>query len=41
MGIDPIFSMFRAMSNSTGDVAVALVAAKAEGLVDLSKYMKG
>ncbi len=38
MGIDPIFSMFRAMSNSTGDVAVALVVAKTEGLVDLDKY---
>lgn len=34
MGIDPILSMFRAMSNTAGDAAVALVVAKSEKLVD-------
>ena len=38
MGIDPILSMFRATSNTTGDAAVSLAVAKTEGLLDLNVY---
>ncbi len=38
MGIDPILSMFRATSNTTGDAAVSLAVAKTEGLLDLQTY---
>ncbi len=38
MGIDPILSMFRSAINTTGDVAVSLIVAKTEQLLDLEKY---
>ena len=38
MGIDPILSMFRATSNTSGDAAVSLAVAKTEGLLDLNVY---
>lgn len=40
MGIDPIFGMFRAASNSTGDAAVSLIVAKTEGLLDREIYFQ-
>lgn len=38
MGVDPIMSMFRTMSNCTGDVAVSLIVAKTEKKVDETVY---
>ncbi len=38
MGIDSIVGMFRTASNTTGDVAISLVVAKLENLVDLEVY---
>ena len=38
MGIDALCGMFRAMSNSTGDVAASLIVAKSEKLLDRNKY---
>ena len=38
MGIYPILDMFDTMSNTTGDVAAALIVAKSEGLLDIEKY---
>ncbi|MCR5006250.1 MAG: cation:dicarboxylase symporter family transporter [Clostridiales bacterium] len=38
IGVYPILDMFSTMSNTTGDVAAALIVAKREGLVDLDKY---
>ena len=38
IGVYPILDMFSTMSNTTGDVAAALIVAKREGLVDLGKY---
>jgi Na+/H+-dicarboxylate symporter len=40
MGIDSILGMFRVAVNSTGDVAVSLIVAKTEHLVDLETYRK-
>lgn len=40
IGIYPFFDMFTTMSNTTGDVAAALVVAKREGLVDMNVYNK-
>lgn len=38
MAIDSIVSMFRSASNTTGDVAISLVVARMEKLVDLDTY---
>jgi Na+/H+-dicarboxylate symporter len=38
MGIDSILGMFRVVVNSTGDVAVSLIVAKSEHLLDVEKY---
>lgn len=38
MGIDSILGMFRVAVNSTGDVAVSLIVAKSENLLDTEKY---
>ena len=38
MGIDSFVGMFRAMSNSLGDVAVTAIVAKSEGLMDMEVY---
>lgn len=38
MGIDPFFSMLRAMSNCTGDVVASLVVSKSEKLLDVEMY---
>ena len=38
MGIDSIVGMFRTASNTTGDVAISLVVARLENLVDLEVY---
>lgn len=38
MGIDSLLGMFRVAVNSTGDVAVSLIVAKTEGLLDVKKY---
>lgn len=38
MGIDSLLGMFRVVANSTGDVAVSLIVAKTENLVDTKKY---
>ena len=40
IGIYPFFDMFTTMSNTTGDVAAALVVAKREGLVDMDVYSR-
>ena len=40
IGIYPFFDMFTTMSNTTGDVAAALIVARNEGLVDLDVYKK-
>ena len=41
MGIDTILDMCQAMSNTTGDAAVALIVAKRTGLLDVKKYYEG
>ncbi|SEL90866.1 Na+/H+-dicarboxylate symporter [Butyrivibrio sp. ob235] len=38
IGIHPIIDMFETMSNTTGDVAAALIVAKTEGLLDVDLY---
>jgi Na+/H+-dicarboxylate symporter len=38
MGVDAILGMFRVVMNSTGDVAVSLIVAKSENLLDVEKY---
>ncbi|MCD8104627.1 MAG: dicarboxylate/amino acid:cation symporter [Lachnospiraceae bacterium] len=38
MGIDSILGMFRVAVNSTGDVAVSLIVAKTEKMLDIDKY---
>ena len=38
MGIDSLLGMFRVAVNSTGDVAVSLIVAKSEKLLDVEKY---
>ncbi|MCD7868555.1 MAG: dicarboxylate/amino acid:cation symporter [Clostridiales bacterium] len=38
MGIDSILGMFRVAVNSTGDVAVSLIVARTEKLLDMEKY---
>ncbi|WP_026498671.1 dicarboxylate/amino acid:cation symporter [Butyrivibrio sp. WCD2001] len=38
MGIHPIIDMIDTMSNTTGDVAAALIVAKTENLLDLDKF---
>ncbi len=38
MGVDSLLDMFRTMSNTTGDMAVSLIVAKNEGLVDMEVY---
>jgi Na+/H+-dicarboxylate symporter len=40
MGIDSILGMFRVAVNSTGDVAVSLIVAKTEHLLDIETYKK-
>ena len=38
MGIDSFVGMFRCMSNSAGDVAVSILVAKLENMLDMGKY---
>ncbi len=38
MGVDSLLDMFRTASNTTGDVAVTLIVAKTEKLLDIEKY---
>ena len=38
MGIDSVIDMFRTVSNTTGDMAVTLIVAKLENLLDVMKY---
>ena len=38
MGIDSVIDMFRTVSNTTGDMAVTLIVAKQENLLDINKY---
>ncbi|MCR5090517.1 MAG: dicarboxylate/amino acid:cation symporter [Oscillospiraceae bacterium] len=38
MGVDSLLDMFRTTSNTTGDMAVTLVVAKSEGLLDMEIY---
>ena len=38
MGIDSLLGMFRTAVNSAGDVAVSLIVAKSEKLLDVEKY---
>ena len=38
MGIDSLLGMLRTAVNSTGDVAVSLIVAKTENLLDCEKY---
>ena len=38
MGIDSLLGMFRTAVNSAGDVAVSLIVAKSENLLDVEKY---
>ncbi len=38
LGIAPFLDMFDTMSNTTGDMAAALIVAKREGLLDIEKY---
>lgn len=40
MGIDSLLGMFRTAVNSTGDVAVSLIVAKSEKLIDTEKYLQ-
>ena len=40
MGIDPLIGMLRCMSNCLGDVAVSMIVAKQEGILDLEAYKK-
>ena len=40
MAIDSIVGMFRAASNTAGDVAISLVVARLEHLLDLDVYHK-
>lgn len=38
MGIAPIMDMFDTMSNTTGDVAAALIVSRSENLIDIEKF---
>ncbi len=38
IAINPILDMFDTMSNTTGDMAAAVIVAKSEGLINLEKY---
>ncbi len=38
MGVDSLLDMFRTASNTTGDMAVSLIVAKSEGLLDMDVY---
>ena len=38
MGVDSLIDMFRTVSNTTGDMAVTLIVAKHENLLDMKKY---
>lgn len=38
LGVDAIFDMIQAVSNTTGDAVVSLVVSKSEGLLDVKKY---
>ncbi len=38
MGVDSLLDMFRTVSNTTGDMAVTLIVAKLEKLLDIEKY---
>ncbi|WP_022776939.1 cation:dicarboxylate symporter family transporter [Butyrivibrio sp. AE3009] len=40
LGIDAILDMIRTVSNTTGDIAVSLIVAKSENLVDMTKWEK-
>ena len=40
MGIDPLLGMLRTMSNCLGDVAVSLIVARSENLLDMDVYQK-
>ena len=39
MGVDSLLDMFRTVSNTTGDMAVTLIVAKSENLLDMEKYL--
>lgn len=38
MGIDTLMGMLRCMNNCLGDVAISIVVAKQEGLLDVGTY---
>ncbi len=38
MGVDSLLDMLRTVSNTTGDIAVTLIVAKSEGLIDMETY---
>ncbi len=38
IGVDSLIDMFRTVSNTTGDMAVTLIVAKQEKLLDIKKY---
>ncbi len=38
IAINPVLDMFDTMSNTTGDMAAAVIVARSEGLIDLDKY---
>lgn len=40
MGIDPLLGMLRTLSNCLGDVAVSMIVAKSENLLDMDAYYK-
>ena len=40
LGIDAILDMIRTVSITTGDIAVSLIVAKSENLVDMTKWEK-
>lgn len=39
IGVDALIDMFRTVSNTTGDMAVTLIVAKKENLLDMKKYL--
>ena len=38
IGIDALMGMFRTVTNVTGDVAVTLMVAKTENMLDMEKF---
>ena len=39
IGVDALLDMFRTLSNTTGDMAVTLIVARLEKLLDINKYL--